>query len=178
MIMRLFLNDRFILLLILLNAAVIFLQGFDRDDTPLSAPLDGMDNLLTLLFLLEAALKLVHYRPAAYFRDGWNVFDFSLVLLAMPSLAIWALGLDFLGLDFLLVFRVLRVFKFFRVLRFIPDIEHLMRGVARAARSSVLILFAFFVFNFIVSVLSFSFYRHLAPEYFSDPLLTCPMPPM
>ena len=130
-----------------------------------------MDNLLTLLFLLEAALKLVHYRPAAYFRDGWNVFDFSLVLLAMPSLAIWALGLDFLGLDFLLVFRVLRVFKFFRVLRFIPDIEHLMRGVARAARSSVLILFAFFVFNFIVSVLSFSFYRHLAPEYFSDPLL-------
>jgi len=168
---RLFLNDRFILLLILLNAAAIFLQGFGKDDVATSRHLEGFDNLLTLLFLVEAVVKLVHYRPRNYFRDGWNTFDFSLVMLAMPSLAIWAFGVGVVDLNFLLIFRVLRVFKFFRVLRIIPDIDHLFRGVVRAARSSVIIVFAFFIFNFIISILSFSFYHGLAPEYFGDPLI-------
>jgi voltage-gated sodium channel len=58
------------------------------------------------------------------------------------------------------------------VLKFIPNIDHLVAGIGRAARSSVIILMAFFIFNFIVAVLSFSFYGHVAPEYFGDPLIS------
>jgi voltage-gated sodium channel len=171
MIKRLFLNERFILALIVLNALAIFAQGFDRDGSPLSRWLEAFDQALTFLFVVEAAVKLAYFGGRAYFGNRWNVFDFTLVVLALPSLLVWTTGSS-IDLDFLLVFRVLRIFKFFRVLRFIPNIEHLLRGVARAARSSVIIVFAFFIFNFIVSILSFSFYRELAPEYFSDPLLS------
>ncbi len=171
MLRGLFLNERFILLLIVLNALTIFLQGFDQDGTTVANWLEGFDQAFTLCFLVEALVKITSSGARRYFREAWNLFDFVLVALALPSFCIWALGLEFLDLDFLLIFRVLRIFKFFRVLRFIPNIEHLLRGVARASRSSVIILFAFFVFNFIISILSFSFYRGLAPEYFSDPLL-------
>lgn len=170
--MRLFLNERFILLLITLNAVVIFLHGFEQEPTPLGKLLETADHALTILFLLEAVVKLAYLGWPAYFRDGWNRFDFTLVLLAMPSLIIWAFDLDAVKLQFLLIFRVLRVFKFFRVLKFIPDIDHLMAGIGRAARSSVIILMAFFIFNFIIAVLSFSFYGRLAPEYFGDPLIS------
>lgn len=168
---RLFLNDRFILLLISLNAAVIFLLGFQREPTPLGSALEAADHLLTVLFLVEALVKIAHLRARAYFRDGWNVFDFSLVMLALPSLLVWVLGAHMVALNFLLIFRVLRVFKFFRVLRFVPDFDRLVRGITRAARSSVIILMAFFVFNFIVAILSYSFYGDIAPELFGDPLI-------
>ena len=172
MLTRLFLNERFILLLITLNAAIIFLHGFEQEPTQLGRILETADHVLTILFLLEAVVKLLHWGGAAYFRDGWNRFDFLLVVLAMPSLIIWAFEVDAVKLQFLLIFRVLRVFKFFRVLKFIPNIDHLVAGIGRAARSSVIILMAFFIFNFIIAVLSFSFYGRLAPEYFGDPLIS------
>jgi len=168
MLKRLLLNDRFILVLIIINAATIFLQGFEFSFT---GALENADHLLTLIFLLEAIAKITTLSARAYFRDTWNLFDLTLVLLALPSLAVWAFGVDLVALNFLMVFRILRVFKFFRVLRFIPNIEHLLLGVTRAIRSSILIVFAFFIFNFILAILSFTFYRHIAPEYFSNPLL-------
>lgn len=172
MLSRIFLSDRFIFLLITLNALVIFLHGFEQTPTLFGAWLERADHVLTLCFLLEAAVKLARFGPGAYFRDGWNRFDFLLVLMALPSLIIWAFDLDAVKLQFLLIFRVLRVFKFFRVMRFIPNIDHLVTGIGRAARSSVIILMAFFIFNFIVAVLSFSFYGRIAPEYFGDPLIS------
>ena len=170
--LRLFLNERFILLLITLNAVVIFLHGFEQEPTAFGAWLERADHVFTLLFLLEAVFKLAHLGPTTYFRDGWNRFDLLLVVMALPSLAIWVFDIDAVKLQFLLIFRVLRVFKFFRVLKFIPNIDHLMAGIGRAARSSVIILMAFFIFNFIVAVLSFSFYGRIAPEYFGDPLIS------
>lgn len=167
-----FLNEKFILLLIILNALTIFLQGFEGDGSAFSLWLEGCDQCLTALFLVEALTKLGYHGARRYFGDRWNLLDFTLVVLALPSLAVWLSGSSFLDLDYLLAFRVLRIFKFFRVLRFIPNIDGLLRSVVRAMRSSVLVVFAFFIFNFIIAILSFSFYHDLAPEYFNDPLMS------
>ncbi len=172
MISRLFLNERFILLLITLNAAIIFLCGFEPDSTPLGLLLARIDHVLTLLFLVEAVVKMASAGASAYIRDRWNVFDLVLVVLALPSLLVWMLGMEGAELQFLLVFRVLRIFKFFRVFRFIPNVDHLVAGIGRAARASVIILLAFVVFNFIIAILSFSLYGGVAPEYFGDPLIS------
>lgn len=171
MFKRLLMNDRFILLVIVLNLLTIFLQGFERDGSVFASWLEAFDHSLTALFLVEALVKLRHLGIRPYFCDRWNLLDFILVLCALPSLLLYWYGSPLVDLDFLLALRILRIFKFFRVLRFIPDIEHLLRGMTRAIRSSVIIVFAFFIFNFIISILSFSFYRDLAPEYFRDPML-------
>jgi voltage-gated sodium channel len=170
MLKRILLSEPFILAVILLNAVVIFIQGFayDRSWTP---TLDLLDNLFTAVFLLEALVKVRTWGMRNYLASSWNVFDGVLVLLALPSLIIWLFPVEFLGLEFLLVFRIMRVFKFFRFIRFVPRMDHIIAGVGRAAKASVLILFAFFVFNFIVSLISCFMFRDLAPEYFRDPLI-------
>lgn len=171
MLRRALLNDRFILAVILLNAAVIFTQGFNPP-APWTFRLEAVDHLLTLVFLLEAAVKMRTWGTRTYLASAWNVFDLSLVLLALPALLLWVMPVEGLRLDFLLAFRIMRVFKFFRFIRFVPRMDHIIAGVRRAARASVLIVFAFFIFNFIVSLISCFLFRELSPEHFADPLIS------
>lgn len=171
MLTKFFLNEKAILWVILLNAAVIFAQGFNPE-RPLFEWLELFDNLFTLLFMIEAIVKIRVWGRATYFASSWNIFDFVLVLFAMPSFVAWVFNLNMASLEFLLVFRIMRVFKFFRFIRFIPNIDHIVSGLGRAVRASVLIILAFFVFNFTISLISCFLFRDSAPEYFRDPLLS------
>jgi voltage-gated sodium channel len=172
MLKRLFLNDIFLLIIISLNALIIFLQGFFSVTSSTGQMLEMTDHIFTTLFIIEAIIKIQSFGAKGYFKEAWNIFDFSLVLIALPSLIMLVTPLEMVSLDFLLTLRILRVFKFFRVLKFIPNIENLLSGLFRAVQSSVLIIFAFLIFNFIFAVLSFSFFSEIAPEHFSNPLIS------
>ncbi len=163
-----FLNDSFILALIVVNALLIFIQGFDLPGG-MEQGLTVLDHCITLLFVVEMLVKLGTWGFKEYAASLWNVFDGILVLLAVPSLLFWLIHLE-AGLEFLLVLRILRVFKFFRFLRFVPDIRSLIAGVQRALRTSVVVLIGFFVFIFVVSIVSCVLYKGVAPDYFGDPL--------
>ncbi len=170
MLKRIFLDDRLILAVIVLNAITIFANGFVDQAAPISRWLETIDQLCTMVFVAEASVKIVVWKPLRYFKDGWNLFDFILVVVAVPSLLSWLGITSGYALNYLLIFRVLRVFKFFRVIRFIPNVNKLIEGVLRALRASILIVFAFFVCNFIIALLSYSFFNEASPEYFGDPL--------
>lgn len=172
MAQRLFLNNGFILAIISLNALLIFTEGFFRQHDRISLFLQTLDHICTIVFIAEAYVKIRHFKARGYFQDPWNVFDFALVLVAVPSLLMLVTPMEVQSMDFLLTLRILRVFKFFRVLRFIPNIDALIAGVVRALRSSLLIVLAFFVLNFIFAILSFSFFEEVAPEYFANPILS------
>jgi len=113
---------------------------------------------------------MIHLKPKGYFAEGWNVFDFILILVSVPSLIFLLFKNSNVDLSFILVFRVLRVFKTFRFFKFIPKIEELLSGVQRALKASVFILIGFVVYIFVIGVLSFSLFKNLSPEYFSDPI--------
>lgn len=170
MIKSLLLNDRFILILILINVGILFATGFILPEGLLNK-LNLADQLITLLFVAEMVAKLRTYSVRGYFRDNWNTFDFILVLIAIPALLTWVLPMDLLSLDFLLALRTLRVFKFFRFIRFVPNIDKIIRGAFNAAKASLLILLAFFIFNFTVSLITCFLFRDSAPTFFGDPLI-------
>lgn len=172
MLKRLFFNDIFLLIIISLNALIIFLQGFFSVTSTSGQMLEMTDHFFTTLFIIEAIIKIQSFGAKEYFKEAWNIFDFSLLLIALPSLVILVTPLEMLSLDFLLTLRILRVFKFFRVLKFIPNIEKLLAGLFRAIQSSILIIFTFLIFNFIFAILSFSFFSEIAPEHFSNPLIS------
>lgn len=172
MLKKIFLNDLFILSIISLNALIIFLQGFSNGSNTFGYALETSDYLITIIFIIEIGVKIKTFSLKGYFKDRWNIFDFSLVLIALPSLIMLVTPLEIISLDFLLTLRILRVFKFFRVLKFIPNIENLLSGILRAIKSSLLIIIAFIIFNFIFAILSFSFFSEVAPEHFSNPLIS------
>jgi len=167
--MKLFLNNKFILLLILLNALTIFLSGFGFKPEQLFL-INIVDNCITILFITEMLVKMVVLKPKGYFKEGWNIFDFILIMISIPSLFLFLIKNSDIDLSFILVFRVLRVFKTFRFFKFIPKIDELLSGVQRALKASVFILIGFIVYIFVIGVLSFSLFKNISPEYFPDPL--------
>lgn len=168
---KLFLNDFFILILIIANAVVIFLTGFDS--LILQYPwLNTFDNILTGLFFVELIVKLNAFGRKSYFKDAWNIFDFILVALALPSLVVFLFGIEIIDLDYLLALRTLRVFKFFRFIRFVPNINHIVNGIYRAMKASILIVLGFFIFNFTISLVTCFLFKELAPEFFDNPLIS------
>lgn len=171
LIHRLLLNDRFILVLILLNALVIFAQGFNLQKETLLY-LTQADNIITIIFILELIAKMKNYGLKDFFKSNWNIFDTILILLALPSLLMWLANIHSLQLDYLLVFRVTRIFKFSRFLRFFPEINQLINGLQRALKASVIVIFGFIIFIFIISIVSCFLYKNIAPEYFGDPFLS------
>ena len=167
MLKRLFLNDKFILFLIVLNALIIFLNGFQyRSNYNLA--LTTLDNIITLLFILELIIKLMNY-GMAYFYSNWNKFDFTLIVLSIPTLIAFILNSETSDLSYFLVLRVMRVFKSFRFLKFIPGIDHLIKGIKRSLKASLIVMFGFMVYIFIVGIFSFYIFKESSPEYFQNP---------
>ena len=165
------LNDKFILLLIIANSIIIFLQGFELNGI-ISSVLYILDNAITFVFLLEVISKLNRSGFRTYFKSNWNKLDFTLILLSLPSLYHFIFGESGSQLDYLLVFRITRVFKSFRFIRFFPNITHIIAGVQRAIKASIIVMFGFTIYIFIISVLSCSLFRNIAPEYFENPLVS------
>ena len=170
MIKKAFLNDKFILGLIVLNAITIFIHGFPELSSNLLQSITHIDSFISFLFVVEIIIKVRHFGWKTYISSNWNRFDFIIIILAIPSIFAVLLDLYFADLSFLLVLRVSRVFKFFRFLKFIPGINHLLRGIQRALRDSVLVLIGFVVYNFVISIFSCYLFRNVSPEYFGDPL--------
>lgn len=169
MIKKLFLNDKVILTLILINAAIIFISGFELSQSN-KFLFRLIDNIITGLFIIELVVKIREFGFKNYFSSNWNKFDFTLIALSIPSLISFTLNLEITNISFLLVFRVLRVFKSFRFLKFIPGIEQLIKGIQRALKASVIVLAGFAIYIFIIGIFSFYLFKSSAPEYFNNPL--------
>lgn len=166
---RLLLNSDFILTLIFLNAIVIFIQEFRG----VPDYLYYIDNIFTVIFTIELLVKIQTFGFKPFWRIGWNRFDFVIILTALFSLLLSSftpMHMDYL--TFLTSLRVLRAFKSFRLIEFVPDIQSIIKGANRAMKASSVVVLAFLLLIFVVSLFTCSIYKDIAPEYFDDPLLS------
>jgi voltage-gated sodium channel len=171
-IKKLFLNDSFILILILINSVVLFIGGYLPETTQARFVFSLIDNLITALFIVELVVKAYEYGFRNYLNSNWNKFDFVLVVLAVPALITFVFDLQLIDFSFLLVFRILRVFKAFRFFKFIPNIGELVSGVQRALKASVFVFLGFVIYIFIIGILSFYLFQASGSEYFETPLIS------
>jgi len=162
--MRFFLDDRVMLALVILNTFSIFVGGFFAESFLFTV----LDSIFTLLFLLEVIVKVREWSWRKYWSDGWNKFDFIITVIALPSL----LNLFITGsiaTNVLLAFRVLRVFKSFRLFKFIPNISSILKGIRLAMKASFVVAVGVAVLLLVLSILTSALFGALAPEYFGNP---------
>ena len=171
MIKKLFLNDKFILGLILLNSVLLFVGGYFQSEHE-KLILLIVDNLITTLFILEVIIKIREFGVKGYFKSNWNTFDFILILLSVPALITFLFNIKIVDFSFLLVFRVMRVFKAFRFFKFIPNVGQLVAGVQRALKASIFIFIGFVIYIFIIGILSFYLFQDSGSSYFKDPMIS------
>lgn len=149
---------------ILLNSLIIFL-----DASGLQSPwLIHADTLCSLFFIGEMALKMRKDGVGGYWKSGWNKMDGTLVLLSIPSML--ASFMPITDLSFLLIFRLLRAFRFFRMIHFFPGAEQIGRNFKKALRESASLFVGYFIVLLIFALFSTSLFGHIAPQYFGTPI--------
>ncbi len=167
---RLFTEDKAVAVAITFNAIVLFLLSFDELN-PYHSLLTIIDSLFLFYFLLEAILKIRQLGWKGYISKNWNKFDFIILVFSFPSI-ILLFEESMPDVSILFVFRIVRLVRFFKFLRFIPNIEELIQGLSRAFRASVFVLLAFFIYMFVISMISCRIFSESSPEYFANPLIS------
>jgi voltage-gated sodium channel len=156
------------LVLVIINTGIIFAIGFVTEQ---GGALLILDCLFTMLFLIEAIVKIRVRGFSGYWSDGWNRFDFILVLLALPSCI--NLFVDALpDTNILLSLRTMRAFKSFRMLKFIPNIDSLLNGVKLAFKASYIVAIGLIVLLVVFSIITTFLFGSVAPQYFGNPALS------
>jgi len=163
-----FVSDRLVMTVIVLNAIALVAHEMARPGSPSANLWFWIDYVCVVFFLGEALIKIRRDGWPRYWANGWNKFDFTVVVLSLPAL----LGpfLDVSQFAFVLILRLGRLFRLFRVLRFIPNLDHLVTGVRRALRASIGVFLALVLINLILAVMATLLFRDLDPEHFGNPI--------
>jgi len=117
--------DVFIMVTIFIN---MLIMGLDLHDPGKVG--DLMDFLkvcnifFTAIYIIEMIAKMIGFGPKQYFQDGWNTFDFTLVMLSIFDLTLSNISDEELPFPAPLV-RVLRLFRVVRILRIIKTAKKL-----------------------------------------------------
>ena len=156
---------------IILNAIIICLLYFPsiHSYNNQNKILVNIDHLFILIFLIEACVKLYTYKPKGYFSDNWNVFDFIIVVVSIPSLLTF---IPFFAAHNYAVLKVLRLFRMIRLiklLKFVPRMTMIMAGLGRALKASVFVIIVLAFMNFIFALFTCHFFGEISPEYFGNP---------
>ena len=152
------------LALVVINTIAIFVGGYGQA----TRAFVWIDSVFTLLFLIEALVKIRTYGWMGYWSENWNKFDFIISLVAVPSLMNIFVETG-IATNVLLSLRTLRIFKSFRLLKFIPNINGLLKGIGLAMKASLIVSIAFAVLLLIISILSSTIFGKVAPDLFGDP---------
>ena len=161
-------SDRVVYTVIVLNAVVLFLQTFQRFPREVLDGFYAVDYACTVFFVFEMVAKVSTLGWSRFWGDGWNRFDFTIVVLSSPMLISPVVYIDWIGL--ILVLRTARLIRLMRLLRFIPNIDSIWRGISRAMLASVGVFYALFLYLFILTLFATYFYQDIAPGHFGNPL--------
>ena len=163
---KVFMNDKFILAIILINAALIFMNESGIDNLGLQI----VDLVCTCIFIVEMIVKHVHLGFKGYWKSGWNRLDGILVIVSLPSVVTFFVPIVGADLSILLILRLLRVLRFFRVMHFFPNFSKIVAAFKMAMIQSYAILLAFLVIIVIFGLINCALFKDFDPEHFSTPL--------
>ena len=169
LLVRFWISEPAVITLIFISTLVLFLYEFPALREQTGGVLLWIDYACVVYFLIEAILKIRVLTFQKYWASHLNKFDFFIVLFSLPVLLLPVV--DSRAFSVFLVLRLGRLIRFFRVLRFIPNIEHLLAGVKRSLRASVGVFVILFILNLAFAMGATMLFGEIAPKDFGDPLI-------
>ncbi len=144
----------FIIGVIVVNAVVIGLETSPAIMDVAGGLLYVLDLAALAIFILEIAAKLYVYR-LSFFRNPWNVFDFTIVAVALVPAG-----------EGLSVLRALRILRALRLISMVPQMRLVVQALLSAipAMGSVIALLA--LIFYVAAVMATKLYGSNFPEWF------------
>ncbi|SDJ76067.1 ion transporter [Nonomuraea jiangxiensis] len=148
--------QRFIIGVILINAATLGLETVPPVVEQYGHLLTAIDHIALYIFVAELLAKIYAER-SAFLRDPWNIFDTTIVAIALAP----ATG----GLS---VLRSLRILRALRLLSVVPSLRRVVSALLRAmpGMSSIVVLLSLVLY--VAAVMATKLYGESAPERFGS----------
>jgi voltage-gated sodium channel len=143
--------------LILFNGVLIGLETSHEIMQTYGRWLELGNDLILGVFVIEAALKITAVAPnfRRYFGDGWNVFDFSVIVLSLLP----ATG------QFALVARLIRVLRVLRLVSAMPQLRLIVATLVRSIPSMGHVLMLLGIVFYIYAITGFHLFHNYDAEH-------------
>ncbi|CAH1378096.1 unnamed protein product [Tenebrio molitor] len=145
-----------ILLTIFANcvALAVYTPFPNSDSNVTNGILERIEYIFLVIFTVECIMKIIAYgflmHQGAYLRNGWNLLDFTIVVIGMISTALSTLTRDSFDVKALRAFRVLRPL---RLVSGVPSLQVVLNSILRAMvpllHIALLVLFVIIIYAII-----------------------------
>ena len=148
--------DYFIIALILINAVILGLETSPEIMKGYGQYLLLASDIILILFIVEALLKMtaVFPRLSLYFKDGWNLFDFSVIVLSLLP----ATG------EMAMVARLARLLRVMRLISTIPELRLIVTTLIRSLPGMGHVIMLMGVIFYMYAVAGYHLFSEHDPE--------------
>jgi len=152
--------EYFIIAVILVSAVLIGMET----SADLMAEYEGLlvwgNRIVLTIFVVEAILKMWALAPKIgdYFKDGWNIFDFTIILLALvPSTG-----------EFAMIARLARLLRVLRLISAIPELRLIVATLMKSIPSMGNIMLLMGVIFYIYAVAGQQLFHAHDPQHWGN----------
>ncbi len=120
--------------------------------------------MFTLIFLIEAILRIVALGPIQYIKDWWNILDLFIVVISIATIVINRyFDLENLPVDptVIRVIRIIRIARVLKLLKTAKGIQSLLNTVGESMLQVGNLALLFGLFFFIFSTLGVEIFGKL-----------------
>lgn len=143
-----------IIAVILFNAVILGLETSQSVMDIAGGFILWADKICLAIFVGELVLKLIAYR-FQFFKNGWNIFDFVIVGIALVPAA-----------QTLSVLRALRILRVLRVISAAPRLRRVVEGFVSALPGMASVFLLMGILFYIGSVIATKIFGEAFPEWF------------
>ena len=143
-----------IIAVIIFNAILLGLETSDSIMGTFGTVIKTLDTLCLIIFVIEIAAKLFVHR-FAFFKNGWNIFDFVIVGIALIP-----------GAQGLSVLRALRILRVLRVISAAPSLRRVVEGFITALPGMGSVFLLMGMMFYIGAVMATKLFGDTFPEWF------------
>ncbi|MDG6777469.1 ion transporter [Thiomicrorhabdus sp. zzn3] len=119
-----------------------------------------LDYAVTLFFLVEILIRMAaEPRLRDFFKKGWNVFDFVIVVVSL-------IPLD--DSEYALIARMLRLFRVMRLISFIPELRVLVSALISALPRMGYVALLMFIIFYLYAVIGNLLFSQINPQLWGD----------
>ena len=152
--------EYFIIAVIIVNGALLGLETSAVIASDYGHWLELGNQIALGIFIVEAILKMVALWPRMqdYFRDGWNIFDFMVIVFAL----IPATG------QFAMIARLARLLRVVRLISAIRDLRLIVAALVRSIPSVGHVIMLMSIVVYIYAIMGFHLFHTHDPEHWGS----------
>ncbi|RUO35843.1 ion transporter [Aliidiomarina sanyensis] len=151
--------ETIVIAIIIFSALVIGAKTYE-ETTRFSQIMDWLDYAVTIFFVIEIAIRMAaEPRLKNFFKSGWNLFDFIIVVASL-------IPLD--SAESVLLARLLRVFRVLRLVSIVPELRVLLSAFLKALPKMAYVALFMFIIFYIYGAAGSLIFREINPFYWEN----------